>query len=172
MSGDDSDRQIPTDPRDVVVPPPPAEGAVPDAEIPPPPSESSVPDAVIPPPPPESSVPDAVIPPPPPESSVPDVVIPPPPPEAMLPATRRSRPKPAILTGEQPAPVADDWAQPSVAPEVPTSGGYRALTFVIFAFLIVILVAAIVGAIYLGTTTLGMSAGVVPALSSAAPWLG
>ena len=158
MSGDDSDRQIPTDPRDVVVPPPPAEGAVPDAEIPPPPSESSVPDAVIPPPPPESSVPD--------------VVIPPPPPEAMLPATRRSRPKPAILTGEQPAPVADDWAQPSVAPEVPTSGGYRALTFVIFAFLIVILVAAIVGAIYLGTTTLGMSAGVVTAPSAAAPWLG
>ena len=130
MSGDDSDRQIPMDPRDAVVPPPPAEGAVP----------------------------NVVIPPPPPESSVPDVVIPPPPPEAMLPATRRSRPKPAILTGDQPAPVADDWAQPSVAPEVPTSGGYRALTFVIFAFLVVILVAAIVGAIYLGTTTFGMSA--------------
>ena len=130
MSGDDSDRQIPMDPRGAAVPPPPAEGAVP----------------------------NAVIPPPPPESSVPDVVIPPPPPEAMLPATRRSRPKPAILTGDQPAPVADDWAQPSVAPEVPTSGGYRALTFVIFAFLVVILVAAIVGAIYLGTATFGMSA--------------
>lgn len=109
-------------------------------------------DAVIPPPPPESAIPDAVIPPPPPESAIPDAVIPPPPPEAMLPGTRRSRPKPAILTGDQPAPVADDWAQPSVAPEEPTSGGYRALTFVIFAFLIVLLLAAVAGAIYLGTT--------------------
>ncbi|MCS3443268.1 hypothetical protein [Microbacterium phyllosphaerae] len=129
-----------------------------DAVIPPPPPATAVPDATIPPPPPESSVPDVVIPPPPPESSVPDVVIPPPPPEAMLPATRRSRPKPAILEGDQPAPVADDWAQPSVAPEVPTSGGYRALTFVIFAFLLLLLAAAIVGAIYLGVTTLGLSA--------------
>ena len=110
-------------------------------------------DAVIPPPPSESSVPDAVIPPPPPESSVPDAVIPPPPAEAMLPATRRSRPKPAILTGDQPAPVADDWAQPSVAPEVPTSGGYRALSVVIFGFLVLLLAAAIAGAVYLGTTT-------------------
>jgi hypothetical protein len=110
-------------------------------------------DAVIPPPPPESSVPDVVIPPPPPEAMLPDAVIPPPPPEAMLPSTRRSRPKPAILTGDQPAPVADDWAQPSVAPEVPTSGGYRALTFVIFAFLLLLLAAAVIGAIYLGTTT-------------------
>ena len=115
-------------------------------------------DAVIPPPPFASAVPDVVIPPPPPESSVPDVVIPPPPPEAMLPATRRTRPKPAILTGDQPAPVADDWAQPSVAPEVPTSGGYRALTFVIFAFLLLLLAAAIIGAIYLGVTTFGLSA--------------
>lgn len=96
---------------------------------------------------------DAVIPPPPSESSVPDAVIPPPPAEAMLPATRRSRPKPAILTGDQPAPVADDWAQPSVAPEVPTSGGYRALSVVIFGFLVLLLAAAIAGAVYLGTTT-------------------
>ncbi|WP_217994748.1 hypothetical protein, partial [Microbacterium hydrocarbonoxydans] len=78
---------------------------------------------------------------------------PPPPAEAMLPATRRSRPKPAILTGDQPAPVADDWAQPSVAPEVPTSGGYRALSVVIFGFLVLLLAAAIAGAVYLGTTT-------------------
>lgn len=130
-------------------------------------------DAVIPPPPIASAVPDAVIPPPPPESSVPDVVIPPPPPEAMLPATRRSRPKPAILEGDQPAPVADDWAQPSVAPEVPTSGGYRTLTFVIFAFLLLLLAAAIVAAIYLGVTTLGLSA--VDSFSvtgAAASWTG
>ena len=150
MSGDSRDPYDPTE----------------DAVIPPPPSESAIPDAVIPPPPPESAIPDAVIPPPPPESSVPDAVIPPPPPEAMLPATRRTRPKPAILTGDQPAPVADDWAQPSVAPEVPTSGGYRALTFVIFAFLLLLLAAAIIGAIYLGVTTFGLSA--VDSSSSAA----
>ncbi|WP_091227886.1 hypothetical protein [Microbacterium sp. 3J1] len=122
-------------------------------------------DAVVPPPPPESSVPDVVIPPPPPESSVPDVVIPPPPPEAMLPATRRSRPTPAILTGDQPAPVADDWAQPSVAPEVPTTGGYRALSIVIFVFLVLLLAAAIAGAVYLGTTTSFASAALVDAVA-------
>nr|WP_201470732.1 hypothetical protein [Microbacterium hydrocarbonoxydans] len=108
-------------------------------------------DAVIPPPPPEAPIPEGLIP-----SSagaeIPNAVIPPPPPEAMLPETRRSRPKPAILTGDQPAPVAPDWAQPSVAPEVPTSGGYRVLSAVIFVFLIVLLVAAIAGAVYLGTT--------------------
>ncbi|MEV7610463.1 hypothetical protein AB0N61_13365 [Microbacterium sp. NPDC089320] len=109
-------------------------------------------DAVIPPPPPESVVPDAVIPPPPPESAVPDAVIPPPPPEAMPPSTRRSRPRPAILTGDQPSPAADDWAQPSVAPVEPTSGEYRALSVVIFGFLIVLLAAAIAGAVYLGAT--------------------
>lgn len=117
-------------------------------------------DAVIPPPPSESAIPDAVIPPPPAESAIPDAVIPPPPPEAMLPSTRRSRPKPAILTGDQPAPVADDWAQPSVAPEAPTSGGYGAFSVVIFAFLIVLLGAAIAGAIYLGTNVpFALSAG-------------
>lgn len=116
-------------------------------------------DAVVPPAPAASEIPDAVIPPPPRESGIPDAVIPPPPPEAMLPATRRSRPTPAILTGDQPAPVADDWAQPSIAPEVPTSGGYRALTVVIFAFLLLLLAAAIGCAIYLGATTLGLSVG-------------
>ncbi|MEV7799849.1 hypothetical protein AB0O14_12215 [Microbacterium foliorum] len=131
-----------------------------DAVIPPPPAESAIPDAVIPPPPAESAIPDAVIPPPPAESAIPDAVIPPPPPEAMLPSTRRSRPKPAILTGDQPAPVADDWAQPSVAPEAPTSGGYGAFSVVIFAFLIVLLGAAIAGAIYLGTNVpFALSAG-------------
>ncbi|MGN7948692.1 hypothetical protein ACTJKH_08095 [Microbacterium sp. 22215] len=130
-------------------------------------------DAVIPPPPLATAVPDATIPPPPPESSVPDVVIPPPPPEAMLPATRRSRPKPAILEGDQPAPVADDWAQPSVAPEVPTSGGYRALTIVIFTFLLLLLAAAIVGAIYLGVTTLGLSTvDSISVAGAAASWTG
>ena len=108
-------------------------------------------DAVIPPPPPESPVPEGLIPSSA-ESVIPNAVIPPPPPEAMLPETRRSRPKPAILVGDQPAPVAEDWAQPSVAPEVPTSGGYRVLSAVIFVFLIALLVAAIAGAIYLGTS--------------------
>lgn len=131
-------------------------------------------DAVIPPPPPESEVPDAVIPPPPAESEIPDAVIPPPPPEAMLPSTRRSRPKPAILTGDHPAPVADDWAQPSVAPEVPTSGGYRALSAVIFGFLIVLLAAAIAGAVYLGTTvSFALSAGAPDVAAAAATlWRG
>ncbi|MFJ4999113.1 hypothetical protein ACIP5T_13235 [Microbacterium sp. NPDC088619] len=150
MSGDSRDPYI--RPEEAVIPPPPPEIPIPEGLIPPPPSESAIPDAVIPPPPSESAIPDAVIPPPPSESAIPDAVIPPPPPEAMLPSTRRSRPKPAILTGDQPAPVADDWAQPSVAPEAPTSGGYGALTFVIFAFLLVLLGAAIAGAIYLGTT--------------------
>lgn len=117
-------------------------------------------DAVIPPPPREVPIPEGLLSPPPTESSVPDAVIPPPPPEAMLPETRRSRPKPAILTGDQPAPVAADWAQPSVAPEEPISGGYRALTFVIFALLFAVLAAAVAGAIYLGVTTLGSPAGV------------
>lgn len=108
-------------------------------------------DAVIPPPPSETPIPEGLISPPPSESAIPDAVIPPPPPEAMLPSTRRSRPKPAILTGDQPAPVADDWAQPSIAPEAPTSGGYGAFSVVIFVFLIVLLGVAIAGAVYLGT---------------------
>lgn len=117
------------------------------------PDESAIPpaDAVIPPPPPEIPIPDGLLAPP---SEIPpaDAVIPPPPP-----ATRRSfdrpRPTPAILEGEQPAAVADDWAQPSVAPEVPTSGGYRVLTIVIFAFLFLLFVAAIVVGVYLLNTT-------------------
>lgn len=136
MSGDSNDPYI--RPEDAVIPPPPREVPIPEGLLSPPSTESSVPDAVIPPA---------------------DVVIPPPPPEAMLPETRRSRPKPAILTGDQPAPVAADWSQPSVAPEVPISGGYRALTFVIFAVLFVVLAAAVAAAVYLGVTTLGSSTG-------------
>jgi hypothetical protein len=90
----------------------------------------------------------------------------------MLPSTRRSRPKPAILTGDQPAPVAEDWAQPSVAPEAPTSGGYGALTFVIFAFLIVLLGAAIAGAVYLGTSVPFAMAPGEPGAVAAAMWHG
>ena len=156
MSGDSRDPYIPSG--DAVVPPPPAEIPIPDGLIPPPPSESAIPDAVIPPPPSESAIPDAVI--------------PPPPPEAMLPSTRRSRPKPAILTGDQPAPVAEDWSQPSVAPEAPTSGGYGALTFVIFAFLIVLLVAAIAGAVYLGTNVSFALATGEPATVAGSLWHG
>ncbi|WP_311258035.1 hypothetical protein [Microbacterium sp. WCS2018Hpa-9] len=157
MSGDSRDPQIPSE--EAVNPPPPrAEARVPDGVIPPPPAETPIPDGLIPPPPPETPIPEGlipaapVIPPPPAESAIPDAVIPPPPPEAMLPSTRRSRPKPAILTGDQPAPVADDWAQPSVAPEAPTSGGYGVFSVVIFVFLIVLLGAAIAGAIYLATS--------------------
>ncbi|WP_447948649.1 hypothetical protein [Microbacterium maritypicum] len=113
-------------------------------------------DVVIPPPPPEIPIPEGLLTPPP--SDVPstastlDAVIPPPPP-----ATRRGsdrpRPTPAILEGEPPAAVADDWALPSVAPEVPTSGGYRVLTVVIFAFLFLLFVAAIIVGVYLLNST-------------------
>jgi len=116
------------------------------------PDESLIPpaDAVIPPPPPEIPIPGGLLAPPPAEIPPADAVIPPSPS-----ATRRERPRPtpAILEGEQPAAVADDWAQPSVAPEVPTSGGYRVLTIVIFAFLFLLLVAAIVVGVYLLNTT-------------------
>lgn len=116
------------------------------------PEEAVVPpaDAVIPPPPPEIPIPEGLLNPPPAEIAVADAVIPPPPPEARLRSSERSRP--AILEGDQPAAVADDWAQPSVAPEVPTSGGYRGLSVVIFAFLLLLLVGAVVVGIYLLST--------------------
>lgn len=177
MSDDSRDPYI--RPEDAVIPPPPrAEARVPDGILPPPSAETPIPDGLIPPSPPETPIPEGllsaapVIPPPPAESAIPDAVIPPPPPEAMLPSTRRSRPKPAILTGDQPAPVAEDWAQPSVAPEAPTSGGYGALTFVIFAFLIVLLVAAIAGAVYLGTNVSFALSTDGPATVTAALWHG
>lgn len=123
-----------------------------DAVIPPPPPETPIPEGLIPP---EPVIPPstAVIPPPPADIPPADSVIPPPPPEAMLPSSRSSRRTPAIFEGEQPSAVADDWAQPSVAPEVPSSGGYRGLTAAIFAFLLLLLVAAIAVGIYLATTT-------------------
>lgn len=135
MSDDSNNPQNP--PADAVIPPPPPETPIPAGLIPPEP--------VIPPS-------TAVIPPPPADIPSADSVIPPPPPEAMLPSSRRSRPKPAILEGDQPSAVADDWAQPSVAPEVPSSGGYRGLTVAIFAFLLVLLAAAIAVGVYLATT--------------------
>lgn len=157
MSGDSRDPQIPSE--DAVIPPPPQAGArIPDGVIPPPAAEAPIPEGLIPPPPPETPIPDGllsaapVIPPPPADIPSADAVIPPPPPEAMLPSTRRSRPKPAILTGDQPGPAADDWAQPSVAPTVPSSGGYRVLSAVIFIFLFVLLAGAVAAAIYLGTS--------------------
>ena len=138
------------------------------------PDESLVPpaDVVIPPPPPEIPIPDGLLTPP---SDLPsdaasdasalEAVIPPP-------ATRRAdraRPTPAILKGEPPAAVADDWALPSVAPEVPTSGGYRVLTVVIFAFLSLLLVAAIIVGVYLLNT---MSFPFADADAAARPFLG
>ncbi|AZS42158.1 MULTISPECIES: hypothetical protein [Microbacterium] len=130
------------------------------------PDESLIPpaDVVIPPPPPEIPIPDGLLTPPPSDLPSADTVIPPPPP-----ATRRgdrARPTPAILEGEPPAAVADDWALPSVAPEVPTSGGYRVLTIVIFAFLFLLLVAAIVVGVYLLNTTSFPFAGADVAASS------
>lgn len=106
-------------------------------------------DAVIPPPPPEIPIPDDLLTPPPSESSVPDAVIPPPPPETRRRSADRTRPTPSVLEGEQPAAAADDWAEPSVAPQVPTSGGYRGLTIAIFTFLLLLLVAAVAVLIYL-----------------------
>ena len=63
--------------------------------------------------------------------------------------------------------MADDWALPSVAPEVPTSGGYRVLTIVIFAFLFLLFVAAIVVGVYLLNTTTFPFAGADAATSLA-----
>ncbi|WP_146115427.1 hypothetical protein [Microbacterium sp. MYb62] len=110
-------------------------------------------DAVIPPPPPEIPIPDGLLTPPP-ASAIPpaDAVIPPPPPETLR-RSDRARPTPAILDREAPAAAAEDWAKPSVAPEVPTSGGYRVLTIVIFAFLFLLFVAAVVVGVYLLNTT-------------------
>jgi hypothetical protein len=125
-------------------------GTTPDQSLPPEEPAIAPADAVIPPPPPEIPIPDGLLSPPPLESSIPDAVIPPPPPEARL--RSAERPRPAILEGDQPAAVADDWAKPSVAPEVPTSGGYRGLTVVIFAFLLLLLVSAVVAGIYLLST--------------------
>lgn len=105
---------------------------------------------------------DAVIPPPPPETPIPEGLLAPPSEitaaeSPVLPETRRrsdpQRRRPgSALNGEQPAAVADDWARPSVAPEVPTSGGYRVLSIVIFLFLFVLLVAAVIAIVYLLNT--------------------
>jgi hypothetical protein len=118
------------------------------------PEESLIPpaDAVIPPPPPEIPIPEGLLTPPP-SATIPtaDAVIPPPPPETLR-RSDRARPTPAILDREPPAAAADDWAQPSVAPEVPTSGGYGGLTVAIFAFLFVLLIAAIGLAVFLLNT--------------------
>ncbi|MFJ6532977.1 hypothetical protein [Microbacterium sp. NPDC091662] len=137
-----------TPPEDPVVPDEP--GALPDEPLIPPA------DVVIPPPPPEIPIPEGLLTPPPSDTpstvSAADAVIPPPPP-AMRRGSDRPRPTPAILEGEPPAAVADDWALPSVAPEAPTSGGYRVLTVVIFALLFVLFVAAIVVGVYLLNTT-------------------
>lgn len=141
---------------------PPEEPVIPDeAGVP---EEPLIPpaDVVIPPPPPEIPIPEGLLTPPPseiPPSEIPpsdispsDAVIPPPPVETRR-RSDRPRPTPAILDGEQPAAAAEDWAKPSVAPEVPTSGGYRVLTIVIFAFLFLLFIAAIVVGVYLLNTT-------------------
>lgn len=155
----------------------PEEPVVPEAPLSPEgigvPDESLIPpaDVVIPPPPPEIPIPEGLLTPPPSEpvseASALDAVIPPPPP-----ATRRAdraRPTPAVLEGEPPAAAAEDWALPSVAPEVPTSGGYRVLTVVIFAFLFLLFAAAIIVGVYLlNTTSFPFAGAEVPAVSTAA----
>jgi hypothetical protein len=117
------------------------------------PEESLIPpaDEVIPPPPPEIPIPDGLLAPPPAEIPPADAVIPPPPPETRRRSAER-RATPAVLDGEQPSAAADDWARPSVAPVEPTSGTYRGLSVVIFAVLILLLVAAIGTGIFLLTT--------------------
>lgn len=100
---------------------------------------------------------DAVIPPPPPETPVPEGLLAAPADTAsdVVPPTRRSersRPTPAILQGAQPAAAADDWSQRSVAPEAPQTGSYRVLAGVIFAFLFLLLAAALVTLVVLITT--------------------
>ena len=112
-------------------------GALPDATGP----DIAPADAVIPPP-------EAVIPPPPPETPVPEGLLAVPADTAsdVVPPTRRSersRPTPAILQGAQPAAAADDWSQRSV---------YRVLAGVIFAFLFLLLAAALVTLVVLITT--------------------
>ena len=130
------------------------QGAVPEMVIPPA-------EAVIPPPPPETPIPEGLLTPPPESVSAAE--------SAVLPAptTRRAereRPTPRILDGEQPAAVADDWAQRSIAPEAPDTGAYRVLAGAIFAFLIVLLLAAVgVGVLLLNTVGLPF-AGVVDAV--------
>ncbi len=114
-------------------------------------------EAVVPPPPPETPIPDGLLAPPPADIPPADAVIPPPPPEARL-RSDRTRPTPAILEGEQPAAVADDWSQRSIAPEVPATGTYRGLAVVIFGFLILLLVAAIVTGVVLLTSPGGLLA--------------
>ena len=136
---------------------PPEEPVIPDeAGVP---EEPLIPpaDVVIPPPPPEIPIPEGLLTPPPSEIPASDIapsdaVIPPPPVETRR-RSDRPRPTPAILDGEQPAAAAEDWAKPSVAPEVPTSGDYRVLTIVIFAFLFLLFIAAIVVGVYLLNTT-------------------
>ncbi|WP_149083863.1 MULTISPECIES: hypothetical protein [Microbacterium] len=130
----------------------PGGAAVPDGGAPPDATGPDIvpADAVIPPA-------EAVIPPPPPETPVPEGLLAAPTDAAseVVPPTRRSersRPTPAILQGEQPAAAADDWAQRSISPEVPETGSYRVLAGVIFAFLFLLLAAAVVTLVVLITT--------------------
>lgn len=150
-----SDGTNPQDPTtDAVVPPPPPETPIPDGLIPAAPTIPAAPEAETPPPP---HIPPA------------DAVIPPPPPEAQLRSTRRPAPVADTSPEDRPAAAADDWAQPSIAPEVPTSGGYRVLSGVIFTVLFVLLLGAVAFGVFLATTTsFPWSSGGVDAVLAAA----
>lgn len=119
-------------------------------------------DDVIPPAPPETPIPDGLLDPPPADIPPADAVLPPPPPPTRR--SERERPTPAILEGEPPAAAADDWSQPSLVPEVPEGGSYRVLAGLIFVFLFLLLVAAVVALVVL------VNAG-FPTLADAAPAL-
>lgn len=127
-------------------------------------------DAVIPPDAPETPIPEGLL------TDVPDIpiadaVIPPPPPE-LMPSSRRTRPKPAILDDDAPSAAAEDWARPSVAPEVPLSGGYRGFSIAVFGVLFLLLAAAVVVGIYLVTSTTFPFAAADPLVSIAVTSLG
>lgn len=131
------------------------------------PREEDVADAVVPPPPVfDDDRADAVVPPPPVfEGSTGDEIIPPPPvfdgpalgtPDgAESPRTTRRATDPAdfpppVLPSELGTAPEPDPA--FAAPEIPSSGGYRGLTIAIFAFLFVLLGAAIAVGIYLASS--------------------
>ena len=109
------------------------------------PADAVIPSAgdVFPPPPPAPPIPEGLL-------AAPDAA------GDVLPAptrrSERSRPTPAILQGEQPAAAAEDWAQRSIAPEVPETGSYRVLAVVVFVVLFLLLAAAVVTLVVLITT--------------------
>lgn len=155
MTGDSATPNDPETTPDPEVAPSPADAppTLPEPVIPPPPAEIPIPDDLIPPPSSAAAIADATVSPPPVDIPPADAVIPPPPPEAMISTRRSNRPAPFANTDDAPAAASEDWAQPTMTPEVPSSGGYRALTAAIFAFLFILFAGALALVIYLATST-------------------